>query len=310
MGRDRRPQVPRDRRPGQPRPWLTRPSTRSPRPGAMHDYFRGNPDGTQPGGVLRAARADPPEYRDRDARIAKHRRVRTASDLAVPHPRHDLRGAAQPRPRVASRSCSAPSTAGSTRTGASTTRTASSPRPTSRWPTSTAPSPSWSGRSTTARATVVLRPAAPTTTSGPDRRPTDPYFDPFWARVNEAGITVVVHAGDSGLPVQRLRDGRVRGGSGAPATHRQVALTSSAPRTTSWPPCLRRVLRPLPACGRSVENGAEFLADLFKKLRRRPHSCRATSPRTRSRSSGATSGSTRSGRTTSTRPSSSWAPTG
>ena len=24
-------------------------------------------------------------------------------------------------------------------------------------------------------------------------------FDPFWARVNEAGITVVVHAGDAGL---------------------------------------------------------------------------------------------------------------
>ena len=24
-------------------------------------------------------------------------------------------------------------------------------------------------------------------------------FDPFWARVDEAGITVVVHAGDSGL---------------------------------------------------------------------------------------------------------------
>ena len=28
--------------------------------------------------------------------------------------------------------------------------------------------------------------------------PGDPYFDPFWARANEAGITVVVHAGDSG----------------------------------------------------------------------------------------------------------------
>ena len=42
-----------------------------------------------------------------------------------------------------------------------------------------------------------MRPAAPTTVSGP-RTPGDPEFDPFWARVNEAGITVVVHAGDSG----------------------------------------------------------------------------------------------------------------
>ena len=30
-------------------------------------------------------------------------------------------------------------------------------------------------------------------------------FDPFWARVDEAGITVVVHAGDSGYSSQRLR---------------------------------------------------------------------------------------------------------
>lgn len=45
--------------------------------------------------------------------------------------------------------------------------------------------------------TIVMRPAAPTTASG-QRPPTDPMFDPFWSRVNEAGITVVVHAGDSG----------------------------------------------------------------------------------------------------------------
>ena len=45
--------------------------------------------------------------------------------------------------------------------------------------------------------TVCMRPAAPTTVFGP-LTPGDPYFDPFWARVNESGITVVVHAGDSG----------------------------------------------------------------------------------------------------------------
>jgi predicted TIM-barrel fold metal-dependent hydrolase len=44
---------------------------------------------------------------------------------------------------------------------------------------------------------VVMRPAAPLTVTGP-KPPTDPAFDPFWARVNEAGVTVVVHAGDSG----------------------------------------------------------------------------------------------------------------
>src|SRR3954469_24248289 len=44
---------------------------------------------------------------------------------------------------------------------------------------------------------VVMRPAAPTTALGP-RPPADPSFDPFWARVDEAGITVVAHAADSG----------------------------------------------------------------------------------------------------------------
>ncbi|MCB1255560.1 MAG: amidohydrolase family protein, partial [Microthrixaceae bacterium] len=44
---------------------------------------------------------------------------------------------------------------------------------------------------------IVMRPAAPTTASG-RRSPADQSFDPFWARVNESGITVVVHAGDSG----------------------------------------------------------------------------------------------------------------
>src|SRR6202042_1581316 len=45
---------------------------------------------------------------------------------------------------------------------------------------------------------VVLRAAAPVTRLGP-RSPAAEEFDPFWARVNEAGITVVVHAGDAGL---------------------------------------------------------------------------------------------------------------
>ena len=35
-------------------------------------------------------------------------------------------------------------------------------------------------------------------------------FDPFWARVNEAGIAVVVHAGDTGYTHQRLRARRLR----------------------------------------------------------------------------------------------------
>ena len=53
-------------------PSSTRRSTRSPRPGAMHDYFRGNPDGKQPAtSSSREREPIPAEYRDRDARVAK-----------------------------------------------------------------------------------------------------------------------------------------------------------------------------------------------------------------------------------------------
>jgi len=44
---------------------------------------------------------------------------------------------------------------------------------------------------------ACIRAAAPTTDTG-QRSPSHEYFDPFWARVNEAGITMIVHAGDSG----------------------------------------------------------------------------------------------------------------
>ncbi len=43
---------------------------------------------------------------------------------------------------------------------------------------------------------INMRPAP---VPGPKRRsPADPDFDPFWSRVNEAGITVAFHSGDSG----------------------------------------------------------------------------------------------------------------
>ena len=42
-----------------------------------------------------------------------------------------------------------------------------------------------------------MRPAPIHSESG-YRSPADPYYDPYWARINEAGITVLYHGGDSG----------------------------------------------------------------------------------------------------------------
>jgi predicted TIM-barrel fold metal-dependent hydrolase len=47
-------------------------------------------------------------------------------------------------------------------------------------------------------ARVIHLRAAPVPRDGGSRSPADPCFDPFWARVDEAGITVAFHAGDSG----------------------------------------------------------------------------------------------------------------
>ena len=47
-------------------------------------------------------------------------------------------------------------------------------------------------------ARVVVMRAAPVVTPSASVSPSDARFDPFWARVNEAGITVAYHSGDSG----------------------------------------------------------------------------------------------------------------
>jgi len=115
---------------------------------------------------------------------------------------------------------------------------------------------------------VVMRPAAPTTISGP-RRVSDPMFDPFWARVNEAGITVVTHAGDSGYSSNGYAtDGfgaTFAGGHGpnVKAFHIERAaydflITLAFDKLFERFPNVRIA---------SVENGSEFLPDLVKKLK-------------------------------------------
>ena len=116
---------------------------------------------------------------------------------------------------------------------------------------------------------IVMRTAAPTTLTG-RKNPFDALFDPFWARVEEAGITVVVHAGDSGLSSNGYAlDGfaaNFRGGDLRPtiksfnieqAVHDYLLSMTLAGHFAKFPNL--RIA--------SVENGAEFLPDLFRKLR-------------------------------------------
>jgi predicted TIM-barrel fold metal-dependent hydrolase len=114
---------------------------------------------------------------------------------------------------------------------------------------------------------VVVPPRVPTTATGlvPASRP---YFDPFWARANEAGITVVVHAGD---------DGYTKHGY----AHEGFSASFSAPTNPIGFVMRERSIEDFLAsliCDRlfdrfpnlriaSVENGSNFLGLLFRKLR-------------------------------------------
>ena len=242
--------------------------------GAMHDYFRGNPDGKQPCEFLREREPIPAEYRDRDARIAKldefglesiwlfptlgvlyeellgddvfainadvHRvqpLARRRLGLRVPGP--DLRRALHLA-----------------------------------LPISTGRSASSSGRSTAARASIVMRPAAPRTADGPASRERPAQRSVLGARAGSRHHRRRAR-GRQRLLEQRLRARRLRGrvqrhGGWRPnvkslhierAAH-DFLITLVFDKLFERFPGVRVA---------SVENGADFLRDLFKKLTSTAH---------------------------------------
>ena len=116
---------------------------------------------------------------------------------------------------------------------------------------------------------IVLRPAAPTLATG-RLNPFDKYFDPFWARVNEAGVSVVVHAGDSGASTDGYADDGFSAsfrGQGFGPSIKGFAIEKAA-HDYLLSMVLANMLQRFPNLRvASVENGAEFIPDLFRKLR-------------------------------------------
>ena len=164
--------------------------------GAMHDYFRGNPDGKQPWEFLREREPIPAEYRDRDARIAKLDEFGLESIWLFP-----------------TLGILYEELLGDDIYAITQTFTAFNRWLDDDWgfayedrifaaPYISLSDLDWAiselewaaGRG--ARV-IVMRPAAPRTADGPVPV-SDPRNDPFWARVQEIGVTVVAHAGDSG----------------------------------------------------------------------------------------------------------------
>jgi len=115
---------------------------------------------------------------------------------------------------------------------------------------------------------VHLR-CAPVPGASGSRSPGDPDFDPFWARIHEAGITVAFHAGDSGYgryaaawenrsPFMEAFRGYVFG---------QVTQAGRAIYDTFAALITHGVFHRFPrvrVC--SIENGSEWTVPLLKKL--------------------------------------------
>jgi len=119
--------------------------------------------------------------------------------------------------------------------------------------------------------TVVLRPS-PIHTKDGVFTPADPKFDPFWRLANDSGITVVVHAGDSGHSLQGYgRDGFSAKFSGEPQRPNIGILHLTMERAIfDWLGSIMvdRIFERFPNLRiASVENGSTFLPDLFKRLR-------------------------------------------
>ncbi len=115
---------------------------------------------------------------------------------------------------------------------------------------------------------VVTRPAAAFTRQGP-RSPADPIFDGFWARLDEAGIPLVIHTGNSGYSTHGYADdafGRASIGMSRRPSVKGLSLERAAHDfliTLGFEKLFERFARLRIV---SIENGAGFIPALLRQL--------------------------------------------
>ena len=116
--------------------------------------------------------------------------------------------------------------------------------------------------------TIVMRPAAPVTALG-RRSPFDPMFDGFWQLANDSGITVVVHAGDSGISSNGYAvDGFAATFSGGWKPSIKSFAIEQAIRDYLLSIVFENMFERFPNLRvASVENGAQYLPELIAKIR-------------------------------------------
>ncbi len=237
------------------------------KPGVLSSYFRGNPEGKNPLEYLRQREPIRPEYRDRDARLRTLDLQGLEAVWLFPTLGMIYEELLKHDPFAAVATFRAFNRWLDEDWGlAYRERIFAAPYLTLADPDEAVRELEWA-LSRGARV-VVMRPAPAWTAAGP-RSPADPVFDPFWARLAEAGIPLVAHAGDSGYTTHGYESdgfGASFEGYGRPsikswsierAAHDFLA-TLVFQKLFERFPTLRVA---------SVENGSEFLLDLFRKLR-------------------------------------------
>ena len=235
-------------------------------PGVLASYFRGNPDGVDPVDMLRARERIRPEYRDRSARIERIDAQGLDSVLLFPTLAMLYEEALRDDPEAVTLLFTSFNRWLDEDWGfARDSRITAAPY-------ISLCDVDWAcaelDRSLAQGAKmVVMRPAAPVTAAGPIS-PASPVFDPFWARINEAGIAVVVHAGDSGYTAHGYaRDGFTTDFAGIPQPIRMLQLERPIEDFLSSLVCDHLFVRHPNLRIASVENGSKFLGGLFDKLR-------------------------------------------
>ena len=112
-------------------------------------------------------------------------------------------------------------------------------------------------------------PAAPTTATG-QRSPFDASFEGFWSLANDAGITVVLHASDGGVSSNGYAaDGFAANfsGGGYKPSIKSFAIERAIDDYLVTMVFENHLVRFPNLRIASVENGAEFLPDLVRKVR-------------------------------------------
>lgn len=238
------------------------------KPGALHDFFRGNPDGRSPLEMLSEREPLPAEYINRDARVAKLEEQGLSAVWLFPTLGVLYEELLHKDIGAVSTLFTAFNTWLEEDWGCNYQDKIFAAPYMALGDVDHAVSELQTALDRGARV-VCMRPAPVFTASG-YKSPGDAMFDPFWSLANEAGVTVVVHASDSGYSTQGYAEDGFGSDIGARTVWKPTIKGFNIERAAfDWliTMSFERMYERFPNLRiASVENGSDFLGQLFRKL--------------------------------------------